>query len=287
VVVKIGIMHVMAAVENTAEADYVKNWDKLLRKNIDLVKAKGTEVTFQIPRRGAGAEATQYKFMNALNDMETLYGCMELGKAGTYDAVIVLCFFDTMAREARQVLDIPFLAPGELSMRMASLMGLKFGVVSASDSASLVIEENIRKYGLRDNAVPVRAMPMDLGMDEWVNCHTDAHPMIKNFTEAGRKLIADGAEVIIPGCMAVDPVLPLAPGCAKDYPDGLREIDGVPIINVITLTIKVAEAFVALKKAGLPWISRKLYYASAKNDKKALKAGAALLEYKGPGFWLD
>ena len=277
----------MAAVEGTPEAEYVKNWDKLVRKNIDMVKASGTEVTFQIPRRGAGAEATQYKFMNALNDMETLYGCMELGKTGIYDAVIVLCFFDTMAWEARQALDVPFLAPGELSMRMASLMGKKFGVVTAGDSASLVVEENIKKYGLRDNAVPSRAMPMDLGTDSWATCHTDAHSMIKNFTEAGRKLIADGAEVIIPGCMAVDPVLPVAPGCEKDYPNGLREIDGVPVMNVIALTIKVAEAFVAMKKAGLPYISRKLYYASAKNDEKALKAGAGLLEYKGPGFWLD
>jgi allantoin racemase len=244
-------------------------------------------VTFQIPRRGACAEATQYKFMNALNDVETLYGCIELGKAGIYDAVVVLCFFDTMAREARQALDIPFLAPAEVSMRMASLMGRKFGVVTASDSASLNVEENIKKYGLLENSVPVREMQMDLGVDEWVNCHTDAHSMINNFTNAGRKLIEDGAEVIIPGCMAVDPVLAVAPGCEKDYPNGLREIDGVPIVNVTALLIKTAESFVAMNRAGFPYVSRKLYYASAKDDKKALEAGAELLEYRGPGFWLD
>jgi len=285
--VKIGIMHVQPAVENTPEAEFVKSWNGLLRKNIAMVKDKETEVTFQIARRGAGAAATQYKFMNALNDMETLYGIMELEKAGVYDAAIVLCFFDTMTQEARQALDIPFITPGEISMRMASLMGKKFGVVSPGESASLVIEENIRTYGLRENAVPVRALPIDLGTGDWAKCHTDAHSMIESFTETSRRLIADGAEVIIPGCMAVDPVLPLAPGCEQDYPNGLREVDGVPIMNVIALTIKVAESFVALKRAGLPWISRKLYYASAKHDEKALKAGAGLLEYTGQGFWLD
>jgi Asp/Glu/hydantoin racemase len=284
---KIGIMHVMAAYENTPEAEYVKNWDKLVRKNVDLVKNKDTGVTFQVPRRGAGAQATQYKFMNALNDAETLYGYMEMGKTGLYDAIIGLCFFDTMAREARQALDAPFFTPGEVAMRMASLMGFKFGVVTASDSASLIVEENIKKYGLRDNAVRVRAMPMDLDMDAWVKCHTDAHSIIKSFTSVSRKLIEDGAEVIIPGCMAVDPVLLLAPGCEKDFPSGLREVDGVPVMSVTALTIKVAELFVSLKKAGLPWISRKLYFASAKNDKGALKAGAPLLKYDGPGFWLD
>lgn len=284
---KIGIMHVMSAVENTPDAEYVMGWDRLLRKSIDSVKAADTEVTFQIPRRGACAEATQYKFMNTLNDVETLYGCLELGKAGIYDAVIVLCFFDTMVREARQALDIPFLAPAEVSMRMASLMGRRFGVVTASDSASLNVEENIKKYGLEDNSVPVSAMRMDLGVDEWVTCHKDAHSMINNFTDAGRKLIEDGAEVIIPGCMAVDPVLAVAPGCERDYPNGLREIDGVPVLNVTALLIKTAETFIAINRAGLPFVSRKLYYASAKYDQKALEAGKELLEYKGPGFWLD
>jgi hypothetical protein len=216
---KIGIMHVMAAYENTPDAAYVKSWDKFLRKNIDMVKDKDTEVTFQVPRRGASAEATQYKFMNALNDV-----------------------------------DVPFFTPGEVAMRLASFMGLKFGVVTASDSASLVVEENIRKYGLRDNAVRVRAMTQGLEVDAWAECHTDAHSMIKNFTEVSRKMIDDGAEVIIPGCMAVDPVLLLAPGCEKDYPYGLREVDGVPVMNVTALTIKVAESFVSLKKAGLHWI---------------------------------
>lgn len=284
---KIGIMHVMAAKENTPDAEYVKRWNQFLRKNMDLVKSPDTEITIQTARKGAAAEGTQYKFINALNDMETLYGIMELGKAGIYDAVIVMCFFDTMAWEARQVLDVPFLSPGELSMRMACFMGHKFGVVTASDSATLMVEENIKKYGLRDNAVPTRAMTMDLGKDEWEKCHTDAHSMIKNFTDTGRKLIADGAEILIPGCMAVDPILSLAPGCERDYPHGLREIDGVPVMNVTALLVKMAETFVDMRKAGLPYISRKLYYASAKNDKRALAAGAELLEYKGPGFWLD
>jgi allantoin racemase len=284
---KIGIMHVMPAKEGTPDAAYVKNWDILLRKNIDLIKSKDTEIVFQIPRRGGGAAATSYKFMNAINDVETLYGYMELEKAGIYDAIIGLCFFDTMVWEARQALDVPFFTPGEIAMRTASLMGAKFGVITASVSANLVVEQNIKKYGLRDNAVPVRAMSQNLGLNAWAACHTDAHGMIKNFTEAARQSISEGAEVIIPGCMAVDPVLLLAPGCQKEYPHGLREIDGVPVMNVTALTIKMAESFVALKKAGIPWISRKSYYASAKNDTSALAAGASLLEYNGPGFWLD
>lgn len=116
---------------------------------------------------------------------------------------------------------------------------------------------------------------------------TDAHKCIESFIKMSIEPISDGAEVIIPGCMLLDSILAMAPGCEKDYPNGLHEVNGVPILNVAALTIKVAEAFVCMKKASLPWISRKLYYNSAKVEKKALEEGAALLEYKGPGFWLD
>ena len=283
---KIGIVHVMSARENTPAADVAKAWNRLIRKNIDLVKAEGTEVTFQIQRfDGGGLNAIQYKYMNALNDVESLYGYMEMGKAGVYDAIIPMCFFDPMIREARQALDIPFVGPGEVAMRLAAMMGVKFGAVSQGDRANWTIEDNIRKYGLQDQAVRVRGLPVSY--EHQIEALTDAHADIEGFIKVSRELIADGAEVIIPGCMLLDSVLRLAPGCRKDYPHGLSEVDGVPVMNVIALTLKVAEAFAAMKKAGLPWISRRLYYNSARGDKKALAEGAKLLEYRGPGFWLD
>ena len=284
--IRIGVMHVIPAVENSPAADVLKSWDRLLRKNIDLVKAEGTEVTFQIPRLGADSlHALQYKYMNALNDMETLYGYMELGKAGKYDAIFGMCFFDPMMREARQVLDVPFIGPGEVTMRLAAMMGRKFGVVSIGDRVNWNIEDLIEKYHLDSYSVGVRGLPVSI--EDQVKAITDARENIDGFIKVSKELIAAGAEVIIPGCMIMDPALRLAPGCEKEYPNGLHEVDGVPIMNVIALSIKVAEAFASMKKAGLPWISRKLYYNSAEGNEKALRDGARILEYRGPGFWLD
>lgn len=284
--IRIGVMHVLPAAENSPAADVLKSWDRLLRKNIDLVKAEGTEVTFQIPRLGTDSlHALQYKYMNALNDMETLYGYMELGRTGKYDAIFGMCFFDPMMREARQVLDVPFIGPGEVTMRLAAMMGRKFGVVSIGDRVNWNIEDLIEKYHLDSYSVGVKGLPVSI--EDQVKALTDARENIDGFIKVSKELIAAGAEVIIPGCMLMDPALRLAPGCEKEYPNGLHEVDGVPIMNVIALSIKVAEAFAAMKKAGLPWISRKLYYNSAEGDEKALRDGARILEYRGPGFWLD
>jgi len=284
--IRIGVMHVIPAAENSPAADVLRSWDRLLRKNIDLVKAEGTEVTFQIPRLGTDSlHALQYKYMNALNDMETLYGYMELDKTGKYDAIFGMCFFDPMMREARQVLDVPFIGPGEVTMRLAAMMGRKFGVVSIGDRVNWNIEDLIEKYHLDSYSVGVRGLPVSI--EDQVKAITDARENIDGFIKVSKELVAAGAEVIIPGCMIMDPALRLAPGCEKEYPNGLHEVDGVPIMNVIALSIKVAEAFASMKKAGLPWISRKLYYNSAEGNEKALRDGARILEYKGPGFWLD
>ena len=82
-------------------------------------------------------------------------------------------------------------------------------------------------------------------------------------------------------------VLRMAPGCEDEYPNGLTEVDGVPILNVTAVTLKMAETFAALYKTNTPFVSKKLYYSTARNDQESLKEGARILEYKGPGFWQD
>lgn len=278
-------MHVVPAVENTPEAEAVIAWDRLLRKSMDRVKNKDTEIVFHISRRGLPEEAAQYRYMWAFSEVETLHGLLEMGRTGMYDAIMVMCFFDPKLREARQALDIPFIGPGETAMRIASMMGKKFGVICAGETSRWEIEDNISKYGLSGLAVPVRGMPESA---EHLNeKFKDAHNTIRDFIRIGKELIADGAEVIIPGCMINDAIIHTAPGCEEDYPMGLKEIDGVPVLNVNQLALKMAETFATLKKAGSAWISRKLYFFSSRGDKAAEDMGASLLKYDGPGFWLD
>ena len=113
---RIAIQHVLPAEEGSEAAKLIQRWDSLVRQNVDLVKSEGTEVVFRIPRRGlTGLDAFCYTYMNRLNDMETLYGVMQ-AEEESYDAVIELCLFDPILREARQAVDIPVVGPGEAAM---------------------------------------------------------------------------------------------------------------------------------------------------------------------------
>jgi len=66
----------------------------------------------------------------------------------------------------------------------------------------------------------------------------DAHREIKAFKEVAGELVADGADVLIPACGLMSPALLLAPGAEKEYPNGLTEVDGVPVMDAIGAAIK-------------------------------------------------
>ncbi|MBN2025961.1 MAG: hypothetical protein JW854_04305 [Actinobacteria bacterium] len=52
----------------------------------------------------------------------------------------------------------------------------------------------------------------------------------------------------------------MAPGCEDEYPNGVTEIDGVPVVDVISAGVRLAEVLVSFKRAGLSWISRAADY---------------------------
>ena len=106
---------------------------------------------------------------------------------------------------------------------------------------------------------------------------------IKAFKKVARELISDGAEIIIPGCALMSPAMRFAPGAEKEYPNGLTEVDGVPVADVVGDTIKMAETMVSIKKSGSSWISRKALYAQA--TPIARKYGETVLQDGGPGYW--
>jgi Asp/Glu/hydantoin racemase len=86
---------------------------------------------------------------------------------------------------------------------------------------------------------------------------TNPRATIEDFKETAKKLIKDGAEVIIPGCLMLSPIL---------VKSGVKEVEGVPVLDVVSVVIKFAEFMHEILKAGLPIISRRgLYQGPDKN----------------------
>ena len=75
----------------------------------------------------------------------------------------------------------------------------------------------------------------------------------------------------------------MAPGCESEYPNGLTSVDGVPVVDVISSGIRLAEVMASFKKAGLSWISRSGWYQSPAEE--LYKMSETEFPYRGSGCW--
>ena len=160
-------------------------------------------------------------------------------------------------------------------------MGHKLGLVTISPYNVFEMEHLIEKYGLKERYAGTRPNP-ETGEEQGAAL-IDARHAIESFKKVGRELISDGAELLIPGCGLLSPALRLAPGAENEYPNGLTEVDGVSVVDVMGETLKIAEILVTLKESGSCWISRKGLYAQA--TPRAMESGRVVLEDNGPGYW--
>jgi Asp/Glu/hydantoin racemase len=228
----------------------------ILNENILRAKRPDTVVDLKGPERSIGVFQSMYRTFRFYNDHGVFESMWESYRQG-YDAIALNCFYDPCLDVAREVMDIPVIGPGEASMVMASLMGGTFGIVTFHPKAVPDYEVMIRNYGFDRKALarPVRALRQS--PEEQLEGITDPQATIEDFREVATELIRDGAEVIIPGCLMLSPVL---------VKHGVHHVENVPVVDVVSVTIKLAECMCELSKAGLPIVSRRGYYGGPDRD---------------------
>ena len=222
----------------------------LLKENIDKAKRPGTLVDIKGPKRSIKVFQSVYRAFRFFNDHEVLESMWESYQEG-YEAIALNCFYDPCLDIAREIMDIPIVGPAETSMLMASLMGAKFGIVTFHPKAVPDYENMIKTYGFEKKALahPVRSLKQNF--DEQMEGVIHPQSTVEDFRERAKELIKDGAEVIIPGCLMLSPIL---------VKSGVNEVEGAPVLDVVSIVIKFAEFMDEMLKAGLPIISRRGQY---------------------------
>ena len=142
----------------------------------------------------------------------------------TWDAFVVACHCDPNLDLMKEISDKPVVGIGEASMKLASMLGDRFSVLSATRQSVPNKRALVRKYNLQASLASVRAP------DEGVEDLSDED----RYFQMGRAAIdEDLAEVLVLGCAGLA-------GLDKR----LQERLGVPVLDGVVCALVVAEGLV-------------------------------------------
>lgn len=229
-------------------------FDDRIKKIFDSVKRGDVEV--DVTRLSKGPSHLEYKSYEPLIVVETLEKVVEAERNG-YDAVIIGCFDDPGLQEARELVNIPVIGPGETCMHIACMLGHKFSIITVKKEALARLEDHLFMYGLEKKLASFRFI--NIGVLEMKKEPERVHEAI--LREAKKAIEEDDAEVIVLGCTF-----------ETGFMDKLIKELKVPVIDVTVVSLKFAEMVADLKrKTGLS--HSKIYgYKSPSKDEMLIGA---------------
>jgi Asp/Glu/hydantoin racemase len=191
----------------------------------------------------------QYAWLQTMHSQQFVLGAIEAEEQG-FDAFALTTLPEPSLQEIRAIVDIPVVGYGESAMLAATMLGEKAGVLLFITGMAATVDRNVERMGLASRFVG--AQDVGFGFNDVLAAYAgDATSLIERFRESARKIIARGADVIIPG---------EAPLCLLLARHGVSEVDGVPVLDAVTATIKAAEMMVGLRRTTGAKPSRRGYF---------------------------
>jgi allantoin racemase len=195
---------------------------------LNEIKEVDTEVEVVCPE--TGPEHLEHHLYEHVAIDRILKKLLTLEK--TYDAFVVACFYDPGSRELRELVDVPVVFPAEACMHVAAMLGHKFSIIVPRRKCIPKMLDNARIYGLESRLASMR--PVEIPVE---TLRTTSEAIRDRIVyECKQAIEEDLAEVIILGCTAIE-------GMCHD----LQKELGIPVIDPVLVTFKVAELLAALK----------------------------------------
>lgn len=159
-----------------------------------------------------------------------------------YDAVVPLGMLDLGVDGGKSAVDIPVVGPMEACLHIASLLGDRFGLIIYHEKLLAFNRAIVRRYGMEERIVGFGVSGFDLP-----DLAAHREEVVQNFVSEAKKLVTNGAEVIIPMGISQCPV--------HIKPDWLQAQLGVPVVEGIGAPIRMAGmlAGLGLKQSRVRW----------------------------------
>ncbi len=237
--------------QSYSKVGYEKKWsyyEEAFGRHAPKVVRPGTEVHLHGIEKNAPKKIESH-YIRHLHVSEILKQALQAEQEG-YDAFILGGMLDLGYHELREILSIPVVFICETSLLMACFLAPKFAVISPHEPTLRGIEENIRAYGLEERSVPGAHLGAASSLDLAQGYTKNPKAVIDAVTGIARKPIEAGAGILIPGHGALSLFL---------AEQGVREIDGVPVLDNTTMVLKMAELLVDVKGMGITRSRKGIY----------------------------
>lgn len=178
----------------------------------------------------------QYSYFQTLHSQQFIVRAIEAEESG-FDAFAIMTLPEPSIEDTRAIVEIPVVGYCESAMLASVLVSRKCGVLLFIREMAPTIDRNIARIGLSGRFIG--AHDVGFTFEDVLAAYDDPGKLIDRFQDAARKLIARGADAIIPG---------EAPLCVLLAKLGIVQVDGVPIIDALAATIKMAELSVDLRR---------------------------------------
>ncbi len=195
------------------------------------VEVHGVRVTHPLVERSS--------YVQYLNQGQIINNAIAAEREG-YDAFCVGCTLDPGFYEVKEVVSIPTAFLAESCFHLASILADKFSLLAYNENILLGLKQKMKQYGVEERYVPCSTFSLDL--PDLVNGFSHPEPIVDAVKQAGQEAARNGAGMLITACNILNMVL---------VDTGLREINGVPIMDTAGALVKVGELMVDLKKAGI------------------------------------
>ncbi|MBI2802692.1 MAG: hypothetical protein HYX63_20840 [Gammaproteobacteria bacterium] len=183
-----------------------------------------------------------YRWVLEMIQFQIVENCILAEREG-YDAVAISCFVDPGLELVRSLVDIPVVSSLETALLVSSTIGRRPGLLTLDDSMVRMIERLVGDYGFRERLVGIDHLqpPLtELDLDKGFNGSAE---LVETFRANARRLIAKGADVLIPAEGVLNSLM---------VRNALEEVDGVPVLDSYGAVLAMAEMLVHLReRAGL------------------------------------
>ena len=208
------------------------------------------------PKDMAPVEMVGYNWPNHLVFVQIVENAIRAEREG-YDAVAISCFLDPGLEAARSMVDIPVVSSCETALLVSSAVGRALGLLTLTEVFVGELWQLVRRYGYQDRVKIVAAMDPPIDEHQLDQAFAGSPEFAREFAPQAARLIAKGADLIIPAEGVLNTVL---------VRNEVRDVDGTPILDSYGSLLAFAEMLVQLRRCAGLTVARGGAYARAPRE---------------------